>query len=268
MKPKTLGRQLLLAALLMVMASGALAVTERIFTVVTNGGMVNHWPGPDGLIGTIDDHVSGANSPVHDSLPNENGSLSYNAFWFEYLPFEEPLHLPTGMNAVTFVEGTIVGDMDVAASGGGPIVLDWNVTGTEPYAGHGPYSSTILDVDELNSSYDAGTHAFTLRIDFQAELVYQTDSSLDFDITGTAWMIDADDFGTATGVPYIDDVLIPLAQGLNATGLFFLQGSGTIPASEHGLWEEMPMQASFFGISRPETPAQPSNWSTIKSLFR
>ena len=262
MKLRTLGPQILSAALILSLAGGALADT-RIYTIVTDVGMVNHWPGPDALIGTGDDLVSASNSPLNNSLPNANGSYSYNAFYFGGA--DEPLHLPTGVNAATFIEGQIVGDMVVGGAGGGALVTDWSIAGTEPYAGHGPYSSTILNVD--SGTYDVGTKAFTLQIDFEADLNGTIDSSLDFVISGTAWMIDAPDFATSTGVPYIDDVLIPKAQALSATGLLYMHGTGTIPAAEHFSWPAMPMEAVFFGVSVLETPTVPSTWSQVKSIY-
>ncbi len=267
MRRNTLSWRLLTAVLLLTLAGGALAA-ERIFTIVTDIGMVNHWPGPDALIGTIDDHVSGDNiegwsGPGSGSYPNANGSYSYNAFDFG-APFA-PLHLPEGMNGVTFVEGQVIADKDVAVSGGGSILMDWDLTGTEPFVGHDVFSSTILNVN--SGTYNPATHAFTVNVDFQANLAGTIDSSLGFVLAGTGWLIDEADFGTATGVPYIDDVLIPLAQSKSATGLFFIQGTGTIPAAEGGNWGSMPMEAVLVGIALLETPTVPSNWGLIKKLY-
>ena len=100
---------------------------EANMTIASDDSQLNHYPGPDGLVGTGDDVVSGALTSIQSSAPNAGGSYGYNAFKFTP-EGPDDLNLPTGFDAITFVNGNVTIDKGVFAAGGGPIVTSMNIT--------------------------------------------------------------------------------------------------------------------------------------------
>jgi hypothetical protein len=247
--------------------SGSASAQQVAYQLAVNSpAALNHWPAADGWIGTGDDVVNGGTSASYFSGPNSPGSFSFNAFDFVGNGSETDPWMPAGMNAMTFLQGTVTVDMTVAASGGGPLLSAWNLSGTEPYLGHGPYSTTIAAVN--SGTYDAGTGAFTLDIDFAAVLNAGADTSEAFAMTGEAWVVDLAGKRGATGNAYVDGVLVPIAANVGASSLVYFAGSGTVPAANNGHWPEMPVQATLFGLSPTTTSAAPRTWGGIKDLYR
>jgi hypothetical protein len=218
------------------------------FTLVSgHAGALNHYPGLDGYVGTADDHVGTDSTAMNMSIPNTVGSFSYNAFDFTGIGLSDSLYLPATYNAVTFLQGTITVDADaMATTGTDGILSTWNVSGTEPFPGHGAYSAVISAVN--SGTYDTATKQFTINIDFTATLTGGPDTSSNFTLTGTAYLIAAADFGTATGDTYIDNVLIPMANASGATHLLVLEGEGTVPAPAGFSWPQMPVKAVIVAI--------------------
>jgi hypothetical protein len=226
----------------------AASLTHQV--VVGDGGVLNAWPGPDGQVGTGDDVVDGSPSPLNGSDANSIAGYSYNAFDFGGGP--ETTRLPAPMNAATFLQGTVEVDTTIATSGGGALISGWHLMGTQPFQGHGPYEAQILTVH--GGTYDTGTRAFTLNVDFIADLVGGTAISVGFDLTGTAFYIEAADFGVLTGDSYVDNVLIPVAQALSAPSLLYIRGSGVVPAStggSGGSFPTMPVEAAIVAVPEP-----------------
>lgn len=224
--------------------------------------MVDHWPSADGLIGTLDDHVSGNCSPQNCSGPNVNGSYSYGAFDFGVGGTDTGM--PTGFQAITFVEGTVGIDITVANNGGGPLLTAMVVTGTEPFFGHGAYSSNFSSIN--GGTYDPVSKAITMNVDFQAVLGGPPDTALNFEMTGTAWVIVEADYGILTHEPYLDEVVIPRAIARGASRLVFVRLSGNIPAAEGGSWPEMPMTGAFLAFT-DATATEETSWSEVKSAY-
>jgi hypothetical protein len=257
-------------ALAIVHVAGPTLAGSVQFEIIANDvAVLNAWPGTDGLIGTADDVVSGNPSPLNGSEPNF-GTYGYNAFDFvgDGSVTETGL-LPDGMNAVTFVQGTIDIDTAVASSGGGSLVTGWSVSGSQPFPGHGAYTAEILAVN--GGSFDPGTHAFSLDVDMRATLAGGTADALGFVLTGTAFVVEAADYGTPTGNAYVDDVVIPLAETAGALGVVFLHATGTIPESSGGsggFFPEMPFEAALVALNDPETPVVPETWGRVKERFR
>lgn len=219
---------------------------DRVYQLVNNPSLISHWPAADGWIGTADDVVSNRPSLMATSGPNTNGNYSYNAFYFGGPP--DPW-MPSNMNAITFIVGTMSIDPDVARNGGGPLIKNWQVSGTEPYSGHGPYSSTILRVN--GGSYNPTNHALVENVDFAATLPSGPTTATNFIFAGEACVVDAEDFGTPTGHPYVDSVLIPRAISVGSAGLVYVRGSGTIPAGSGGAFPSMPITAVLVGFITP-----------------
>jgi hypothetical protein len=197
----------------------AASLTHQV--VVGDGGVLNAWPGPDGQVGTGDDVVDGSPSPLNGSDANSIAGYSYNAFDFGGGP--ETTRLPAPMNAATFLQGTVEVDTTIATSGGGALISGWHLMGTQPFQGHGPYEAQILTVN-------GGTYA------------------------GTAFYIEAADFGVLTGDSYVDNVLIPVAQALSAPSLLYIRGSGVVPAStggSGGSFPTMPVEAAIVAVPEP-----------------
>lgn len=93
-------------------------------------------------------------------------------------------------------------------------------------------------------------------MDFTANLAGGTAESVNFDLSGQAFLVAAADFGNSTGNIYVDTVLIPMVQSKNATSLFFIHGSGIVPESTGGsgdFFPQMPIQAVIVGMTT-DTP--------------
>ncbi len=245
-----------LLALIFVLFSGlpvasasADALTHQI--VVGDVDVLNAWPGPDGEIGTGDDVVSAIPSPINDSAPNSIGSYSYNAFDFGGGTPESAL-LPDPMDAITFLEGTVVVDSVVGASGGGAIITEMNVMGTEPFIGHGAYDAQILAIN--SGTYNSTTKAFTLDVDFTTTLVVGTAEAIGFALSGTAYFVDLMAPVGGTGNDYVDNVLVPLAQARGAGSLFYMRATGTVPQSTGGTggsFPSFPIEAAIVALPEP-----------------
>lgn len=209
-----------------ILFSGVLMAQQLEMNILTDSSVNNSYPGKDGFVGTADDVVSTALTTNNGSAPNANGSYGYNAFNFGGSTGENTL--PTGFNAITFVNGTITVDKNVFANGGGPIVSALNVTsGTEPFPGHGAYTSTVTSVNSGN--YDPNTQQFSLNVDISFLINGQTSTEPGLILNGTAIFLDSGDFAMGSGNSYVDNVLIPKAQAKGASNLVFFDGTGTLP---------------------------------------
>lgn len=221
-----------------------------VYQLVNDLSMVNHWPGVDGQIGTSDDVVSSDPSSTNGSTPNLNGALSYNAFDFGQGTVPDANLFPPGRQAITFLDATSTVNIDesIALSGSESrsLFLGWDVSGSEPFPGHGDYSAQITA--ENSGSYNPETHFFTQNIDFTANLLSGQANSSNFDLTGTAYVIAAEDFEAGTGNEYVDTVLIPIAQAKNAARMFFAMGSGTVPAADNFGFGQMNITAILFAL--------------------
>ncbi len=201
-----------------------LAVHADTLTIATDADLVNHFPGPDGLIGTNDDVVSAAASSVQGSEPNTVGSTGYNAFQFSS---QADASMPTGTNAITFVRGTVTIDEDVAANGGGALVTGLEIaSGTEPFPGHGAYTSRITEVN--SGSYNPATGAFEIDADFAYTILGVTQPEPNVALSGQAFYREAADYGTPTGNSYMDSVAIPLAQAAGSDSVLFVEAEGAL----------------------------------------
>jgi plastocyanin len=207
-----------------------------VMSIAGGESFVNHYPGPDGLIGTADDVVSGALSNRRQSEPNHYGTLGYNAFAFSSSGPQDP-NLPTGFDALTFVEGRVRVDLDVLSNGGGPILTEVKdsaamntaldiSSGTEPFPGHGAYASKITRVN--GGTYDPATGDFTLDVDIRYTIAGSDSDEPGVMVTGTAIFRDSAQFGTATGNAYVDNVAVPFAQAAGASRMLFMSGTGTL----------------------------------------
>jgi len=222
--------------------------SEEDFDFYLDATAVNVFPGLDGLIGTGDDQISPNPSPVNGSGRNEKGSFSYVAFDFGSGQTDAP-SLPTGFNAITFLNGSALINPD-AFTMNGPIFSSLDVGGTEPFPGHGTFSAQITRQGEF--SYDPATGAFTLNIDFTANLVTGSANGVNFDIAGEAWLVKASDFDTFNANVYVHDVLIPKARAVGASKLAFFDATGTVPTSSGGSgggFPSMPVRIVAFGVN-------------------
>jgi hypothetical protein len=234
----------------------SVAYAQTTFTLVDEASLVNHWPGLDGLIGSADDVVSANPSTSNGSAPNSSGAASYNAFDFGQGTVPDANLFPPNRQAITYLDagGTISVDMTVAENGGGPLILGWDISGSEPFPGHGAYSAQITAVN--SGSYNPNSHSFSQNVDFTANLTSGAANSSNFDLSGTAYVILSADFGESSGNDYVDSVLIPIAQSMNADGLIFLAGSGIVPAADNFGFPQMPITAAIFALMT-ETVTEP-----------
>jgi hypothetical protein len=209
-----------------VLLSGTVKAQQQEMTILSDSTVNNSYPGNDGFIGTADDIVSTTLTTNNGSAPNTSGSYGYNAFNFGGATNENTL--PTGSNAITFVNGTVTVDKNVFNNGGGPIISDLNITsGTEPFPGHGAYTSTITSVN--GGSYDPNTHQFSLNVDISFLINGLTSTEPGLVINGIAILSESSGFATGSGNSYFDSILIPRAQANGASSLVFFDGTGTLP---------------------------------------
>lgn len=256
----------LLLSLFIAPAFGS-AATARLHMVAGYPPVQDHWMGPDGDIGTVDDVINGSPSPMNGSAPNP-GRLSYNAFDFTGIGTTD-VGFPDGYNAVTFLTGSAEIDLDVAGGGVSTVPLFTNLSvtsGTEPFPGHGPFTADFTNID--SGSYDPATRAFTLTADFAANLGGFPDTADDITMAGTAWVVESADFGTPTGNAYIDDVLVPIAQARNADRLLYASGTGIIPPANGGSWGTMPFKAVIVAIGGQNVSVETLSWGAVKGAYR
>ncbi|GJM45276.1 MAG: hypothetical protein DHS20C21_21180 [Gemmatimonadota bacterium] len=256
-----------LAALFALGMFGAAGAQNVAFELTTGDpAVLNHWPAGDALLATGDDVVNSGPSGFNASGPNANASYSYNAFDFTGIGAASDPWMPAGFAAMTFLEGTVTIDMAVAGSGGGPLLAAWNLTGTEPFSGHGPYSSTLAAIN--SGTYDPGSGAFTMNVDFAADIGGTPDTSETFVMAGEAWVVDLVTRSGGTGNAYVDNILTPVAQNAGASGFVFFLGTGIVPPANNFTWGMMPVVASMFGLAPTGTPVEQTTWSGIKGLYR
>ena len=161
-------------------------------TIASGMEYINHYPGPDGLIGNGDDVVSGDLASVQGSAPNANGGLGQNSFRFGPSGSQDP-NVGTGYDAITFVQGSVTADIGVLKAGGGPIVTAMDITsGTEPFPGHGAYTSTITAVN--SGTYDPTTGAVSLNVDISYTIFGTVSTEPGLVLTGTAVLREAGRF--------------------------------------------------------------------------
>ena len=221
-----------LALLTAALPAGAAELTYSF--LAGDVSMVNHWPGADGHVGTVDDVVDGNTSPMSGSDPNLNGSYCYNAF--DFGSGNTDTGMPPGFNAMTFVDGTVGIDTDVAASGGGPLVTGMEIlSGTQPFQGHGPFSASFINVSA--GSYDPGTGDFSLTCDFQATLVGGSDQADGMVLTGAAWVV-GPELGVARTV------------AVGVVGTVWIAVAGLIVAQATGMTDISPISGmSLIGVT-------------------
>src|SRR5689334_15299576 len=126
-----------LLALSSMATPGILFATDRVFAVATDATVVNHWPGPDGFLGTADDVVNNGKSRFLESSPNVDGSYGYLATSLLGVTDD---WLPGKNDTVTYLSGTVTLDPTTLQAGDIPTLKALEFEGTELFPGHGPYS--------------------------------------------------------------------------------------------------------------------------------
>ena len=239
-------------AILFVMIAGPALSESTTFTMVSGDpGMINHWPAADA-------------SFFVESAPNSYGSYCYNAF--DFGTGQTDPGIPSPYDAITFIEGSV--DIDLDAVSGRvsqePWITGLTVTqGTLPHPFHAPYSAAFT---AINDWIQWGDHNFIINVDFEANLGGSPDTALNMEMEGEIWMIAAADFGTPSGHPYLDEVIIPRAQAQQASRFVFMWAMGTIPAAEGESWGPMPMLATVVGFT-DAVAAGETSWSDLRRLY-
>ena len=191
------------------------------------------FPGP-AANGTLNDgaDIQGSEpTTIIGSDPNYLGAWSYIAG-------EQPFGIPDTVlpqspggveaNLIAFGGGVVTVDDTVLMSGGGPLITDWNLQGTA--YGQGLGTSTIAISNVNSGGYTTATGNLSLDLDLTTTFF---NGILSVPISGLALS------GTSvvqnslavTGNSYIDNVVIPKATALGATGIMFIDLTGTIPAN-------------------------------------
>lgn len=205
------------------------------YELASDPSMINHWPGPDGIVGTPDDVVDGGAFTVANSPPNTPGALSQGSFDFGPLGPEPKLTSP--YDAVTFVNlGSIVFDADGGA--GSPLLQSFIMDmGTEPFVGHGPYSAVTTGPTlgtSTSTTFDMVAVPYTT-------LVNGFPQSGEMNLSGTYRVVDPG--GPSTGDSYLDTVLTPIALSQGAASYVMLTGTGST-----GVYGDIPIQFTLVGF--------------------
>lgn len=245
----------------MTMGGLSAAPAQSPFSLINDTSLINHWPGNDGLIGSADDVVSGEPSLTNASAPNADGTASFNAFDFQQSDIPDANLFPPDRQAITFLhEGSTVTINDDAVNSGEPVsevplFRNWTISGTPPFPNHGPYTAAIAEV--ASGSYNRETKEFSQTVTFTANLTSGLATSSDFELSGMAWIVTAEEFDTGTGDAYVDEVLIPIAEAAGARRFLFASATGTVPAADNGGFPAMDITAAVFGIEEPAvTPVE------------
>ncbi|MBN2163787.1 MAG: hypothetical protein JXR25_14960 [Pontiellaceae bacterium] len=239
---------ILTAAMLVHLATAA----PVLYELASDSSMINHWPGPDGMVGTSDDVVDGTVFSVGGSGPNTPGALSSGSF--DFGPRDPESKLASPYDAVTFVNlGTI--SFDSAAGSGSPLIQSFNMeSGTEPYIGHGPYSA--VTTGPLSGTSTATTFSLT---NAPYDTVITTEYSTNYqsgvmNMSGIYRVVNPS--GPPTGVSYLDSVLTPIAKVQGAKSYLMLTGTGST-----GVYGDIPIQFTLVGFeitAATGVPLQPS----------
>lgn len=187
---------------------------------------VNHYPGPDGRVGNGDDVISAQPTAIIGSDPNVHGSYSF-AVYESFGPGDPAL--PGANTSVSFFTGTVDLDPSVVTAGTGQLLTGASATGTGFGQGLGVSTLDITNVD--SGTWNGGTGAFTTQADLELGVAGLTQIFDDVSVSGEAIVVQSADFGTPTGNAWVDNVLIPRAQALNADSLVYMSFDGMLPVS-------------------------------------
>jgi hypothetical protein len=222
-----------------------LSAADRTFNVVTNTAMVNHWPGPDGFIGTADDPVKASVAGIYSS-PNAYGSYGYMAVSLGGFP---PAGiLPPNSDTITYLQGKLTLDSTSFVTNDIPLVKSLEFSGTELFPGHGPYTVTLDQAYGSQYVHNRDRNPFgyglTTHYSFHAQFASGPAASTNCEVTGWIYWLEAKDFGvTVTNlnlagdplVAYVNQVALPLARSLEASSLLCgqlqLKTPGALPGT-------------------------------------
>jgi uncharacterized repeat protein (TIGR01451 family) len=210
----------------------ALAQVPTYVLMPGGSGIVNHYPGADGLVGTGDDVVSHEITTIVGSDPNHRGMYSHALYDPTFNSTSDPA-LPGTYIAVSFVQGTIDVDEGVAAAGGTYVVTGADITGTATGQGTGDVAFEFSSSDLSAGSFAAGAGARVLSLtgDFRITAFGNTVTVSGVTFTGTGV------YETSLGSPsgsnpaYVNSVLVPRALALGANRLFYAELTGTLTPS-------------------------------------
>lgn len=238
---RTASRLLLLGSIAFAQITTAAPV---LYELASDSSMINHWPGPDGMVGTADDIIDGAAVTVGGSGPNTPGALSSGSF--EFGPLDPEPKLASPYDAVTFVNlGSIMFDADAGSES--PLIQSFIMAmGTEPYFGHGPYSA-VTTGPALGTSTAT---TFDLVSVPYSTLVNGNPASGEMNLSGTYRVVDPN--GPPTGDSYLDNVLTPIALSQGVDSYIMLTGTGST-----GVYGDIPIQFTLVGF-QADTIAAPT----------
>jgi uncharacterized repeat protein (TIGR01451 family) len=237
-------RLLLGAALFGTLLRGA-AIAEQFVLLGGHLDALNHYPGADNLIDTGDDVVSALVTTIGSSDPNFHGDYSAVVF---------PI-------SVSFLEGTTT--IDLGAGMSDPLVTALSVTGTGIRQGLALSNLRITAVNSgsLTTITNLNTNSLMFEgsenVDLEVTLgngIVQAFAGVD--LGGTAFVVDDDDYAAFNADPYVDNVLIPIAQAAGATKLLFLQAEGMLIASLPLVINPSAFTLTLVGLSGVPAPNQ------------
>jgi hypothetical protein len=216
----------------------ATRASDRTFTIVTNAPVVNHWPGPDGFVGTADDVVNAGLSAYEQSSPNEYGSYSFIVTTLGQNHPQDPW-LFGGYDTATFVLGSVTIDTAQFVTNDIPLLKAIEFSGTELFPGHGPYTVKLTSREGGSSTHTGNLFNISVRFDFQGTFNSGTAIATNATANGRIVLLNASQYAAPdlTGAPndlanYIRTVAIPVATANNASGFICgdinLQTSGSL----------------------------------------
>ncbi len=208
-----------------VLTVAATAQTDQLsFSLLADVSLLNHYPGPDHLIGTTDDIVSDQPANLNESDPNFPSALSYFTVQFPGVPFEQDEYVG---DVIRFTTGTF--DIESTVSKGrtfNVLITGGTIFGTRanPFIGR---SVTTLGEqsgapDGLSASFGDNQlggifdHA-TMTPDTQGgeDNFAFPDQNI---MSATVVVIKKESFGSS-GDFYMDTVIAPLIGSDSVTGI-------------------------------------------------
>lgn len=194
-----------------------LIAADRVFTLATDPAIVNHWPGPDGFLGTDDDVVQNQLSQILQSSPNAMGSYGYLA---TSLAGFQDSWLPNNSDAATFLQGSITVDISASQTDEIPVFKSLEFQGTELFPGHGAYTVRLTRPHDGVYTRQGLEYGFSIFYDFEGVFAGGLARSTNAQATGSAYLIESLDFAADLENPnnldplksWINQVALPLAR--------------------------------------------------------
>lgn len=202
--------------------------SDLTFTLLTDTSVLNHFPGPDNLIGTADDVVSDQAGGLNQSAPNSPAALSFFTVTFAGVPFTQPEFVG---DVIRFTTGSL--DISATLNKGNTfnvLITGGTLNGTAANPTIGPSVTTLGEQSGAPDGLSASlaTNQMTGTFDHQtfAEDSMTGEDTFPFPdqdiMSATVVVVAKANFG-ASGDSYMDNVVAPLIISPDITGILRIE---------------------------------------------